>query len=344
MHQLVGGHAGVAYEDQAGLRILPDELLQALRFPVALGILKYPAVDRVVEVVDVQVLELATGIVEEGLDDGHIGIHGPAAVVDHEDDLEAVFEAAVEDDVDLPAVAYRLVDGLVDVHHVPGARRGHPAQFLQGLADLTLRQGAFLGVVPVAPLHGHLDGRLVPRAPAHPHPSRVVPGVAHRRRPLRADPPVASVVGLRLLLEAVEEVPDQLLRRHLRQLLLFDAQGRRDVLGALQPLLQEGPGHLGQLLVLRLLQDHSAEMVGEHLVIGVEVPLALHQNRPGGGVEVLHGADEPHPQRLLEFQKGRGLYGNTPVTEGIEEFNEHVLLPMRASGAAGLRSPGPGSS
>ncbi len=124
------------------------------------------------EVIDLQILELRPGIVEEGLDDFDIRIHRPAAVVDHQDHLETVCQAAVKDNFDFAGVAHGFADGLLHVDDVPRAGGDHPAQPLQSLPHLERRQRAFLGVVFVPPLHGHFNGRFVPGAP----PTRIPPG------------------------------------------------------------------------------------------------------------------------------------------------------------------------
>ena len=79
------------------------------------------------------------GVIEEDLDHVHVGVHGPAAVVDHQDDLQPVFQVAIEDDLDLAGVAHGFVDGLVHVDLVPRPRRDHMPETFQGFADLGRR-------------------------------------------------------------------------------------------------------------------------------------------------------------------------------------------------------------
>ena len=88
--EFVGGHAGVADDDEARLRIAADKLLHRLGLEIPPGVRPDAAVDRVVEKEDLQILELGTGVVKQGLNDTYVRIHGPAAVIDHEDDLQAV--------------------------------------------------------------------------------------------------------------------------------------------------------------------------------------------------------------------------------------------------------------
>jgi len=124
MHELVRGHAGIPHDDDPGLRVPADKVVHVFGLELPLGIGPDAAVDRVVKIIDLQVLERSIGIMKQGLDHVHIGVHGPAAVVDEEHDLQAVRQAAVEDDLDLPGVAHGFVDGLVHIDDVPGAGRG----------------------------------------------------------------------------------------------------------------------------------------------------------------------------------------------------------------------------
>jgi len=200
-----------------------------------------------VKVIDLQILELGTGIVEEGLDDLDIGVHRPAAVVDQQDHLEAIGQTAVEDDRDLAAVAHRLSDRLVHIHDIPRPVRNHSPESLQGLAHLEFRQGALLAVVPVAPLQRHLDGGFVSGGAPHAHPVGMMARMADGGGSPRTDPAVPTVMRSSLILQPVEEIPDQLLWRVSGKLFLVEAEHFRRLFGSLQPLFKQQPGDVHPL-------------------------------------------------------------------------------------------------
>ena len=97
-------------------------------------------------------------------------------------------QAAVEDDLYFPGVAHRLIDGLIHIDHVFRPGGDHPAEPLQGLAHLDLRQGSILGIILVPPFHGYLDGRFVAGLPAHAHPAGMIARMPDGRcaRPFRS--------------------------------------------------------------------------------------------------------------------------------------------------------------
>ena len=136
----------------------------------------------------------------------------------------------------------------------------------------------------------------------------MIAGVAHRRGAAGADPAVAAVVAPRLLLEALLEVFDQFLRRQRCKVLLVDPQGSASSFGSSQPLFQQGPGDVVQLEPLQIGQLGPLEMVGEDLVVEVEIALAFDQDGPGGGVEVVSRNSISPGRALCNVKKGRGLY------------------------------------
>ena len=86
-HELGGRHAGIADDDKPRFRIEPHELFDGKGLVMPAGVLPEHFVDGVVKVEVFDVLELRAGVMEERLHDVDVGIHGPAAVVDGEDDL-----------------------------------------------------------------------------------------------------------------------------------------------------------------------------------------------------------------------------------------------------------------
>jgi len=95
------------------------------------------------------------------------------------------------------------------------------------------------------------------------------------------------VVGLGLLLQAIEEVLDELLGGHLLKFLFVHPEGGGHPCRVFEPLLEQGLRDVGQLVGLGVLQLHPPEVVEEDLVIEIEMALALHQQGPCDGVEVL---------------------------------------------------------
>ena len=64
--------------------------------------------------------------------------HGPAAVVNGENHLEAVFEALLKDNFNLTADLYGPGDRLVNIDPVPGASRYQFLESFQGFANSRL--------------------------------------------------------------------------------------------------------------------------------------------------------------------------------------------------------------
>src|SRR4029077_18057081 len=120
-------------------------------------------------------------------------------------------------------------------------------------------------------------------------PARMLPAVTERRLAARADPAVAAVMALGLLLERLEEAAHQLFRG--KPLELGELLGRegREVLRISQPFENFGC----DLLAERTL--HAAEHAREHAGVRVEVGLALHQNRAAEVVE----AKQARPVKIL---------------------------------------------
>ena len=69
-----------------------------------------------------------------------------------------------------------------------------------------------------------------------------------------ADPAVPAVMGLLLLLQPVEEVADQLLRRILGELFFVKTEGLRHLLRPFQPLFEQRLRDVGQIDIRDLLE------------------------------------------------------------------------------------------
>ena len=86
--------------------------------------------------------------------------------------LSRSLKAAVKYYLDLPAFFHGLINGFIDINPILGAEGHHVPQSFKCLGHLGLGQGPFLGIVAIPPVHGHLDGRLIPDTP----PTRIPPG------------------------------------------------------------------------------------------------------------------------------------------------------------------------
>ncbi len=114
----------------------------------------------------------------------------------------------------------------------------------------------------------------------------------------------------------------------------------------LQPFREECLGDVGKLRIFHILDLHSLEIVGEHLVVGVEIAFALDEDGPGGRIEVVEGEDQAQGKGLLQAKKGGGGDGDTLFTEHIEEADKHSLPPFTCGlvPPAGERGSDPRSS
>lgn len=229
--------------------------------------------------------------------------------------------------LDFAGVAHGLVDGPVHAHHVPRSLRNQAPQALQCLAYLGAAQGGGPRVVLVAALQGRLDGGAVAGGAPDPHPSRTMSRMAHRRPAAGADPLGPAVMGTLLVFQPFEEIIDQLFTGHAPQ--LFPAQA--ECLGQLvrfpQPLVEQGPDRVVKWELLRRALLHAGKKAHEDLVVGVEIPLALHQDCPGYSIEVVPGDDEPQGKGLLQPEKGGRGHRYAAFPQVVKEGNEHVRAP-----------------
>jgi hypothetical protein len=54
-------------------------------------------------------------------------------------------------------------------------------------------------------------------------------------------------------------------------------------------------------------------MMGEYLIVSIEIPLAFYENGPGGRIEFVEGMNEPHIHGLLQAQERSWRYGDAPI-------------------------------
>ena len=126
-----------------------------------------------------------------------------------------------------------------------------------------------------------------------------------------------------LLLKPFLEIVDQLLGAHLLQVGGIQPQGIGNAFGVLQPLFKQGAGQFIDFEPSGIGQFGPFEVVGEDLVVQVEVALAFDQDGARSRVKVVQGLDQALGQRLVQGQKGRGRNGNALGFKGIKEVDEH---------------------
>ncbi len=322
-HEFVWGHARIPDNDESGLGVQLDQVIHPERFGAPRGVLPENIVDRVMEEKGLQILELGPGIAEQKLHHLHIRIHGPAAVVDGQNDLQPVPQAALKHDFDLSGVLHGPADGFIHIDFVPGPCRHQVPQPPQGFSHLGLSQGDVISVVPIAPVHGDFNRGLPAGDSADPHPSRVEAGMADRGHAAGADPPVASVMLAILVLEPVLEVLDQLFRAHSLQVLDLHIQSLGQGLGIVEPLLEQAAHHVVQFQALIPRQVRILEIVGKEPVVEVEVLFGLDQDGPGCGVEVVDGSNQPKAQGLVQPQKCRGRDRHAMIAQEVKKGDKH---------------------
>ena len=149
---------------------------------------------------------------EQAADRLEVRIHR-AADVHEQQQADVVAPRRAEDELDLAGVAAGLVDGVVEVELGVLADAGElaqPAQRHLHLPQVERRIGAVvLEVALLRDLHRRAALALAADADA----GRVHAAVAERRAAAGADPLVAAVVPLVLLLQPLEKAPHELVRR-----------------------------------------------------------------------------------------------------------------------------------
>src|SRR5206468_849819 len=152
-------------------------------------------------------------------------------------DLDAVAARRPEHDLELAGVLAGLLDRVVEIELFQRALATEPAQVAQRHVDLANVEHDVAPVLLEHPLirDGH---RAAPATTADAHAGRVRPARAKWRRAAGADPAVALVVALFLLLEALLELGAQLLEVELTERLALLLGQALERLRVHQPLLQ----------------------------------------------------------------------------------------------------------
>jgi hypothetical protein len=71
-------------------------------------------------------------------------------------------------------------------------------------------------------------------------------------------------------------------------------------------------------------------MVGEYLIVGVEITFALHENGPGDRVKIIEGMNESLMHGFLQAQERGRRDRNSPVSQRIEKIYKHNYNLNRA--------------
>src|SRR5581483_4455320 len=279
-------------------------------------------VDAVVEVVRLEVAEPAL-LVERGEKLAHRlveRLHRPA-YVHQEKEPDVVPARGAEDELDLAGVPARLVDRLVEVElrRLAAARElPHAADRDPELTDVERLVGP---VVDEPPLLGDLHRRAALRRPPDADAGRVDAAVPERRPTAGADPPIAAVVALGLLLERLEEAAHELVGGKVLERGELLRRQLRERLRVLQPV-EELLGHVVAERALDALEDAEEDAVER-----VEVRLALHE---AGAGEVVEAEQARAVEALLErFEECAPLLDRDRHAlgpEAVEEVEEHHWL------------------
>ena len=222
-----------------------------------------------------------------------------------------------QDDLELTGVAGGLVDGglEVELELVALAREG--PELAERDLDLAHVEHEVRAVRAVGARvgHGHraLSAALGPDA----HPRGVGAVGAEGARAARANPPVAAVVPLLLLLEALlEELPQRLGVEVLEHLELLGREALAHLRIA-QPLFE-------LLRELRRLRLHALEAREVRLVEGVEVRLGVDADRAGHVIEAVERAVvQAHLERLREGHRLLEADLHLALAELVEKRDEH---------------------
>ena len=273
------------------------------------------------EIIGVELLEVIGfgGRLEQHAAKTGIVVHGPAGV-HQQQDLHRVLPGVFVLDLQKAAVLAGVMDGAVDIQFLLGALglNGQLPQQAEGHLELAGVQLVVLAEIPKLPLSGYKHGGVVAAlaadADAMGAPTAVAPGGVA----LGANPVVAAVVLLLLLLEPLFQQIQELLQRLLRKVLgpqLFDGQSQviAWVVQPVQQLLRQFAleGH-----VLEKLQEHLVEAVVLRLVLDDDGPAQLVKARQGGVVQpLLHGLQQRQPLVQGHVQP--------PAAQQVEKCSKH---------------------
>ncbi len=331
LHDLVRAHGRIAHEDQLVVAVvLADDVPggELLR-EAAPVVLPHVVVDAVVEVVELQVLELALDRGEQLLDALDVLVHG-ATHVHEQQHLHVVVALGHHLDVEVPGVGGRAADGVRQVQFQVVALACEAAQPPQGHLDVARAELLGIVVVAVGALLPHLHGTFVLASAADAHALRVVPAVAVGAGAAGADPLASALVALLLLFQALLQRLHELVPAH-----LLDGGFLLGREFALQDLAQPVGGHL-----LAEVGHHldALEVGAERAVELVEVLLVLDQDGAREVVEVVDApavfglrADDARLQRLQQGEVFLDRHRQLAGAQRVEEVDQHGARPSRVT-------------
>ena len=217
-----------------------------------------------------------------------------------------------------PALFRRAFDRGVDIELVGRPFAREAAKAPQGHLDIAGAQ--LLGVVEVLELAlvPHLDRALVSAFAADPHTLGVVAGIAEGRGSARADPFVAALMALFLLLKPLLERVHDLVPVTQRLDLLHLFFGEEFLGHGLEPVFR----HLDR--VLAVIGQDSLEDLLKDLIEAIEQPFVLNE---GGAAEIIEGFrrffDHLPVERLEQGQVFLETGGNARLAQLVDEIEEH---------------------
>ena len=327
--QFIGVHGGVSHDDNlvAGVKILQKPLRGGLAVLPQPGAVVEVAVDAVVEIVGVQLLEVvgSGGRLKQLAAQAGIVIHGAAGIHQHQN-LDGVFPGIFITDFQPPCVLAGIVDGGVHIQFLFGALLlcGQLPQGAESHLELAGIQRVVLAEVPELPLPRHHHGGAVHGLAADPQTVGVPAAVAPRGKALRSHPVPAAVVLLRLLLQLLLQPPQQrfqiLLREARPPQLLHRAA--EIIAGMVQPVHQLLRQLAGIGYILEKFQKHLIEAVKFRFAFHHNGPAQVVKSRQGGVVQALfHALQQRHPL----------VQGNVqpPLTQQVKKRGEHGYFTFR---------------
>src|SRR5690606_34617231 len=328
LEDLVGAHRRIAHEDQPVVGVeLAQDVPGGRAFRVATAVvLPHVIVDAVVEVVELEVLELGSRRGKELLGLLDVVVHRAADVEQHQH-LDRVVALRDHLDVEIARVSRRRGDGVVEVELFLGAFAGELAQPAQRDLDVARAQLDAVVVVAVGALLPHLDrGAVAGRRSADADALGVVAAIAERRGSVGAQPLVAALVALLLLLEDLAQPLHQLVEA---------AQGldRGLLLGGELALHHPPEPLLGD--VERELGDRfdALEVGAERAVELVEVALVLDERGLREMVEVVdRRGDDLALHGFEQHQVFLDRDGQLGAAQVLEEVDQHRFVSRQGCG------------
>ena len=316
MGDFIGGHGGIPDDDHFPvMRVFVHDIHGRHGLGPAPQIGAPQALIRaVVEVEIFQVFEGRARGREELLAHLHVRIHG-AADVKQGEHLDGIAPFRTHDDIQ-PALFGGGADRIVQVQLFMGAVAGKLAQAAQGDLEIACAQLAVAVQVLVAALFPDLHRLLVAALPADANAGGIVSGMSEGRGAARADPFIAALMPLGLLLEALLQRLHELVEGHFleRGHFLF---GELALHHGFQPVRRDFlfAEELGQ-------RFHTLEDMGKDHVELVEILLVLHQRGAADRVEM---PDLRFDHALVErFEQGE-VFPRGNGNAGGAKFGEEVM-------------------